>query len=322
MDSRKLGYFASVARAGSFSRAAEELRIAQPALSRRIRELEDELGQPLLVRHGRGVRLTALGASVLQRAEEIEHLLAQIKTDARQDRPALRGSVSLGLPPAAGLLLGPPLAAHMAQAYPEIVLNLREGVSSLIHEWLAEKRIDVGLVYNAMPVDGFRIVPLLRERMVLVGPPGDTRRIGETPEIRIKDIAGLPLIMPSLPHNNRRVLEQAAARHEVRLAIRSEVDSVALTKAMVRVGQGYTILTHASVQAEVARGELSRRAIDNPPILATLALIMRQSTLAEPLARQLGSEIEALLAGLCGTEAWPGATLIPPIQAATPKRRR
>lgn len=58
MDSRKLRYFAVTARLGSFTRAAEELRIAQPALSRRIREIEEELGQELLVRHGRGVRLT------------------------------------------------------------------------------------------------------------------------------------------------------------------------------------------------------------------------------------------------------------------------
>jgi LysR family nitrogen assimilation transcriptional regulator len=299
-----------VARTGSFSRAAEELRIAQPALSRRVREVEDELGQKLLVRHGRGVRLTPFGAAVLGRVDEIEHLLAQIKTEAARGSLAMRGTVSLGMPPAAGVLVGPPLVASLARTHPDVVLNLREGISSLIHEWLAEKRIDIGLVYNAMPIDGLHIVPLLRERMVLVGPPGDERRIADTPDIRIRDIAGLPLIMPTLPHNNRRVLEQAAARHGVRLSIRSEVDSVALTKALVRTGQGYTILTYASVRDEVDRGDLSVRPIEHPPIIATLSMAMRAETVLAPLAREVVQEIRHLLVDLARSGAWSGATLI------------
>lgn len=310
MDSRKLRYFAEVARTGSFSRAAEELRIAQPALSRRVREVEDELGQKLLVRHGRGVRLTPFGAAVLGRVDEIEYLLAQIKSEAAQGSLAVRGAVSLALPPAAGLLVGPPLVASLAESHPDVVLNLREGISSLIHEWLTEKRIDLGLVYNAVPVDGLHIVPLLRERMVLVGPPGDGRRLSNTPDIRIKDIAGLPLIMPTLPHNNRRVLEQAAARHGVRLDIRSEVDSVALTKALVRTGRGYTMLTYASVRDEVERGDLSARAIEHPPIIATLSLAMRNETMAAPLAREVALEIQNLLLELSRSGAWPGATAV------------
>lgn len=305
MDSRKLRYFAVTARLGSVSRAAEELRVAQPALSRRIREIEDELGQPLFVRHGRGVRLTPFGASVLEKAEEIEHLIGLIKHEAREHYP-LQGKVALGMPPAAALRIGPPLAVRIRQAYPQVMLSLRDGVSSLIQEWLIGGRIDLGVTYNATPVDGLEIVHLLRERAVLVGPPTEAPGSNDEP-VKLRDIAGLPLIMPSLPHNNRRVLEEAAARHEVRLVIRAEVDSVALTKALVRDGQGYTILSHASVEEEVRRGELSRRIIDSPPVFADLSLVATRAALEAPLKRHVALELRRLLTELCESGAWPGA---------------
>jgi len=307
MDSRKLRYFAVTARLGSFSRAAEELRVAQPALSRRIREIEDELGRPLFVRHGRGVRLTPFGATVLQRAEEIEHLIGLIRQDAALQVP-MQGRVALGLPPAAALRIGPPLAARLHRASPGLVLSLRDGVSSLIEEWLMAGRIDLGISYNATPVEGLEIVPLLRERAVLVGPPAAIAPDSAEEPIRLRDIAGLPLIMPSLPHNNRRVLEEAAARHEVRLVIRTEVDSVALTKALVQDGQGYTILSHASVEAEVRRGELSRRRIDSPPVFAVLSLVGTKVTLADPLKRYVALEARDLMRELSEAGEWPEAT--------------
>ncbi|WP_246088627.1 LysR family transcriptional regulator [Phreatobacter stygius] len=318
MDLRKLRYFAAVARAGSFSRAAEDLRIAQPALSRRVRELEDELGKPLLVRHGRGVRLSATGAVILQRAEEIDHLVAQLRIDADDGAEAMRGSISLGVPPVAGLLMVPAVVARFAAARPDVALHVREGISSLIHEWLGEQRIDVGVVYNPLPVEGTHVVPVLRERMVLVGPPDGGDAAPLPLEIRIRDLADLPLIMPSLPHNNRRVLEQAAAQHGIRLRIRSEVDSVALTKALVGAGRGYTMLTYASVHDAVMRGELTARRLDRPPIVATLAIAMRKDRRTAPLARELSATLTSVMAELVASGGWRGARVLSASAEAPP----
>jgi LysR family transcriptional regulator, nitrogen assimilation regulatory protein len=307
MDLRKLRYFAAVARAGSFSRAAEELRVAQPALSRRVRELEEELGKPLLMRHGRGVRLSPTGAVILQRAEEIDQLVAQLRVDAADGLSTMRGAISLGVPPAAGLLIVPPVVARFAAARPDVALHVREGISSLLHEWLAEERIDVGVVYNPLPIEGMHVVPILRERMVLVGPPDGVGAPAAPQEMRVRDLADLPLIMPSLPHNNRRVLEQAVLQHGIRLAIKSEVDSVALTKALVAAGHGYTILTYASVHDAVMRGELTARRLDRPPIVATLAIATRKDTRTAPLVRELSATLRAVLADLVASGAWRGA---------------
>lgn len=306
MDLRRLRYFAAVAEAGSFSRAAAELRIAQPALSRRIGELEEELGCALLVRHGRGVRLTVDGAAVLKRAEEIQRLVAELEREARRGS-ALGGRIVLAVPPSAGLLLVPPVIESFARTVPSAVISVREGISSLIHEWLAAGRIDIGVVYNPPPVDGFAVVPLLRERMVLVGPPAAHDHSGLASAVHVRSLPRLPLIMPSLPHNNRRVLDQAAARHGIGLDIVSEVDSVALTKALVAAGRGFTVLTHAAVAAEVARGELSARRIERPAIVATLALVARRTPETTPLARALMETVASTTRAIVAAGAWPGA---------------
>src|SRR5262245_24461103 len=100
MDLKEMRYFSYVARAGSFSRAASELRIAQPALSRQIRKLEDRLGVKLLVRHGRGVRLTSAGAVLLEGTETISDFLARLGERVLAGGDVAVGHVSLGVPPA------------------------------------------------------------------------------------------------------------------------------------------------------------------------------------------------------------------------------
>jgi LysR family nitrogen assimilation transcriptional regulator len=138
MELRELRNFMRVARAGRVSRAAGELRLAQPALSRQIRKLENELGVSLFTRHGRGVRLSAAGSLLLERAEAITHLVHQTGEEIREDRSPARYRITLGVPPAAGRLLIPPFVERFHQAWPQTTLHMREGVSSSLQEWLLE----------------------------------------------------------------------------------------------------------------------------------------------------------------------------------------
>ncbi|HEX3709377.1 MAG TPA: LysR family transcriptional regulator [Pseudolabrys sp.] len=108
MDIKELRYFMYVARAGSVSRAAEELRLAQPALSRQIRKLEQSLGVTLFARHGRGVRLSAAGSLLLERAETITRLVQETSEEIKDRRAPPGGRITVGAPPAAGRLLIPP----------------------------------------------------------------------------------------------------------------------------------------------------------------------------------------------------------------------
>ena len=139
MELKELRSFMRVARAGSVSRAAEELRLAQPALSRQIKKLEHELGVPLFARHGRGMRLSAAGSLLLERAEAITHLVHQTSEEIKEDRSPQRGRIALGVPPAAGRILIPAFAERFQKAWPQTTLHMREGVASSLQEWLVQK---------------------------------------------------------------------------------------------------------------------------------------------------------------------------------------
>jgi LysR family nitrogen assimilation transcriptional regulator len=307
MEFRELRYFMHVARAGSFSQAAGELNIAQPALSRQVRKLEQSLGVDLLIRHGRGVRLTSAGAVLLERADAIAQMLHQTAEQVKLSHDVVTGHVTLGVPPAAGLLLVPPLVTQFRSRFPHVSLHVREGISSMLQEWVPERRVDAAVLYNPPPLESIQVLPVLQERMVLVGPPPSRRRRGTALETcRIQDIGDLPLLMPSMPHNNRRVLEQAAIRHGVKVRIVLEIDGVALTKSMVRRGFGYTILTYASVYDEVERGELQARFIERPPLLATLSIVRLRDERGAQLPKELETTVREVLFRLVDDGNWKG----------------
>src|SRR3569833_3114793 len=171
MELKELRNFMRVAHSGSVSRAAQDLRLAQPALSRQIKKLEHELGVPLFSRHGRGMRLSAAGARLLERAEAIAQLVQQTSQEIREDRAPARGRLVLGVPPAAGRLLVSYFVERFREAWPETTLHMREGVASSLQEWLLEKRIDLALLHNPPQLDAQEIRPLLAERQYVIGPP-------------------------------------------------------------------------------------------------------------------------------------------------------
>jgi LysR family nitrogen assimilation transcriptional regulator len=302
MDFREIRYFVQVANAGSFSLAAKELRVAQPALSRQIRKLEQELGVDLLVRHGRGVRLTGAGSILLERSEQMIHFLRSTGDAVKAGANTISGHVALGVPPAAGLLLASPVVRSFHREFPQVALHVRDGISNLLQEWLLDGRLDVAVLYNPPPMEALESEPILQEHMVVVEPPDGTtsRRRPQIGTCRIRDLADMALIMPSLPHNNRRIVEQAAIQHGVHLRVKLEVDSVSLAKAMVKNGLGCTILAYASVYNEVQRGELKMRVIERPALMSTVAVAVlrerRTLRLPNELRRTAIAEVNRLVA--------------------------
>ncbi|WP_416046789.1 LysR family transcriptional regulator [Cupriavidus basilensis] len=306
MDIRELRSFIGVARAGSFSRAASDLYIAQPALSRQIAKLEAEIGVALLVRHGRGVRLTAAGSRLLERAEMICDMLNETSEDVRASSDEERGHLAVGLPPTMSLLIGADLTKEFCERWGRVSLHVREGLSSSLQEWVLDRRVDLAVVYNQPPLEAFNVRPLFSEPMILVGPPVARSRWRD---YHIRELAELPLILPGLPHSNRRLIEQAAIQHGVRLRVMLEVDSVALTKQLVKAGLGYSILTFIAIQREIEAGELVAHRIVRPAIRSNVAITTLRdgsvSRYAEAWIEMLCARLKTFVSGA----AWKGETV-------------
>ena len=268
MDVRQLRYFAEVVEAKSFTKAAERVRVAQPALGFQVRKLEDELGIPLLVRHSRGVAPTEAGRALLKHARAI---LRQVES-ARQEMIDLagppRGPVALGITPTASALMAVRIVEDCARAWPGISLNLVEGLSEEVMRWLDEGRVDLGFTYNPQAAKGIRTLPLLVEDLFLVA----AAKAGGAGRDRIPfaRLAGRKLILPSRPHGTRMLLEQAAAARGADLDVACEVDSVATMRELVEAGAGATVLPFGAVRDAVRDGRLRALRIERPRISRTL----------------------------------------------------
>mgnify|MGYP002041603826 FL=1 len=205
MDLRQLRYFIGIVEAKSFSRAAISLRVAQPALSLHVRNMEADLGTELLLRTPQGVVPTAAGELLLERARRLVADFEDMKRAVSESDNEPAGEVRLGLPGTIGELLSVPLILKTRQAYPRIHLTVAEAMSGFVLEWLAEGRVDLGLLYIPDDRHGLRSVALLSEELCLFGPaegvPGCPPPQGGT--ATLDEICRMPLVLPGIGHGLR-----------------------------------------------------------------------------------------------------------------------
>ncbi len=304
LNSGKLAYFAEIARLGSFSRAATILGVAQPALSRHVQAMERDLGVQLLYRNGRGVQLTDAGQQLLDRATPILEQLQRLQTDISALAGEPTGKVVLGIPPTICLVLATPLIIGFRRRFPKVTLEIIEGLSGHIHEWLSNGRLDVGVIYDAPRTRHLQADRLLQEDLFLVCPAG--KPVGQGHAVPIRALADLPLIMPRQPHGLRLLLEAAARKQGVRITIAYEMDALPVIKDLVMKGDAYTVLPSNSVYDEVAAGKLVLRRLDDPPLTRTLILATSTRQPLSLAARLLVTQIRQLVFELVESGKWSG----------------
>lgn len=295
MDLRQLRTFVQVAEAGSFSKAALILDVAQPALSRQVRQLETELRETLLLRHGRGVALTdagqrllAHGRAILQQVE-----VARSELAAGRDEPA--GQIVIGLPPSLARQWTLPLIQAFQIQMPKARCAIIEGFSMHISEWLIEGRLDLGLLYNPEPSAQVSTRPLIEEALCLVSPlASGTTDTAKEDAVHFAQLSGLPLVMPQRGHTFRKLMETQAALHGVQLNVAWEVSSVGVIPDLVRAGLGHAALTAGAVRAHGALQHLRVRPIEAPQIISTLCLAEPAQRRSTPLARRTAQLLEAM----------------------------
>lgn len=305
LELRELRYFHSVARAGNFGRAARELNIGQPNITHQVQRLEQELGTQLLIRHGRGVTLTQAGSCLMDRIDVILGLLsAPLNPAPAPERTT--GTLSLGLPPEAAPVLAPRLLETCRTRWPNVSLAIREGSSAALEEWVLDRRVDIAVLQDPPALDELDVEPVASERLGLVSDarPGRLDGVGV---VRVRDLAGLRLILPEPRHWIRRLVDAAAFHRGVALDRVQQADGVALTKEMVRNGLGCTVLPLSAVRDEVARGALTFRAIEHDPLVTFHAVACRRQDQPAPFVADARGLLRDVMSGLAASGEWAGA---------------
>lgn len=285
MDLKQLEYFVRVAELGSFTRAAQVLGIAQPALSRQVRLLEVELRQNLLVRNGRGATPTQAGQLLLEHGRGILHQVERAREELGRVRSGLSGRVALGLPPSVARVLTVPLTRVFRQKLPEAQLSISEGLSTAMQENLHNGRLDIAVLYNPSPMPGIEHQALLQEELLLVQlrPPG-LQEDPPPPPITLAEVAALPLVIPSRPNAIRTHVESEMANIACRPTIALEIDGVSAILDLVADGAGFAILPRNAVMRSINPSAYSVRPICQPTLhiaLTTAISALRPSTLTQ-----------------------------------------
>ncbi len=271
MNLRQLRYFVRVVELGSITRAAEALRIAQPALGLQVKQLEDSLGVQLLARHSRGVEATPAGRLLFDRARAILRQVDDTQRDVAGLGQRMREALSLGLSPSLVALLGPDVVQRARLELPELELRLVEELSFTLAEWVEAGRLDLALAFDPPEREGLLAEPVLEEALMLVRPAG----AGTAPEATMAEVLAGELALPARVDSISRTLASEAARRGVSLRIAFEVQSVAAIKRLVSRGLATAVLPRGVVAEEVARGELSASRVTDPPVVRRLALLRR-----------------------------------------------
>jgi LysR family nitrogen assimilation transcriptional regulator len=307
MELRQLRYFLQIADLKSFSRAASTVDIAQPALSRQIRKLEEELGTELFYRDGRGALLTDAGKQYYDKVRAVLRQLDQAQTDVLASRDVPTGEVVLGVPPQLGAVLIAQVIRRFRDRFPTARVRVSEGFSIQVAEWLNIGRLDLGFVYEPAAYRNLESVMMFEEALYLVGPPDD--KATSEAHIPFRDILPLPLVMPDLPSTLRVRVEDVAARVGASVHFAVEVDSIPAIKQLVIDGAGYTILPHAAVHDEVVRGVLSSSLIVEPEVSRPLGLCAPQKGSLTLATRKLIDLIREEVCELVGEGFWRGRVL-------------
>jgi len=245
MDLRHLRQFFFAAETLNFSRAAVRAHVSQPALSRTITLLEEELGVQLFERGARGVRLTEAGEILRQRAVVMlrESRITTEAVRASTEEPV--GEISVGMPPSLRVLLTAPTVMDFHRRYPRVKINVIEGTSRGMRDAVASGRTDVSLAYATEPLGELRSALLLSEDLCLVGPP-DAGLAMDKP-VASKALMQHALIQTSHPNSLRQIVDKAIARAGGLSQPMIQVEMVPLMLDLVRRGVGYTVLPYCAI---------------------------------------------------------------------------
>lgn len=304
MEISQLRTIIHVSELGSLSKASDRLNIAQPALSRQVRMLEEELGVRLFDRHGRGMVVTEAGQDVIRHAHRVLGELEEIRGCVSDDNAPLRGHVSIGMPPTVADILTEPLVKVFSEKHPEATLRIVSAYSAYLLDWLHRGDVDVAILFEAKSARSLRSTHLLEEMLHLIGPA--SANLSPLQPVRFADLADQRMLLPSGGHELRKILEDSSRDAGFELQVSVEADSYSTLKDLVKSGYGMTILPIAPIHQDLQSGALSHAPLINPSPVRRLMISYPADRPTPRLAKFAGNMLAKTAKSLVESGVWAG----------------
>ena len=285
MNIDQIRAFHKVASTGSFTRAARELFITQPAVSQEIKALEASLGIKLFDRSGKNVRMTAEGEVLLSYALRLFTLHEEMESLFGRSKNLQHGQIKLGSTALMGTYFLPKIIGRFNRKYPGIEIDLQMGNSDQVMHLVLEGMVDLG--FSGMTTNHARLESILihQERMIMVASP---RHPLSARKISLDDISETPFIWREKGTQTRKLIEKWFLRqlrgHYPRKSI--ELQNMEAAKRMVEEGYGITVVPEAAVKREISAGWLKPLQVEGLNVLNSYYLVFLKS-------RKLTSAAEA-----------------------------
>jgi LysR family transcriptional regulator, nitrogen assimilation regulatory protein len=306
MDLRQLRYFVGAVQAGSLTRAASQLHVAQSALSHHLASLEAELDTQLVIRGRKGIVLTEAGTVLYRHAEAILRHLESAKQATKNTLNLPSGHVSVGFPTVLAPLLSYELFTRVRAVYPQILLHVGEANSAILRERLVNGRHDIAVLYADQRERGLAVEQLAFEELFYVTADPDPS------PIRIADAAQRPLLMPGPGSTCRRVAEEAFKKHELTVTSIGEIYTLSGLYNAIASGIGNAILSWAAAQNSGQRKALNCRRVADAKLVRPVALCFSDVGHRSPAVEAVADTLKSLVRELIESGTWQGVSLIAP----------
>jgi len=257
MDTRQLKAFCAVVEKKSFSQAAEQLGVTQPAVSLQVRALEERLGQTLLDRSGRRVEPTEAGRRLYRSAQRMLALEEQLMEEVAADDGRLAGTLSIGASTGPGAHLVPLLLCEFQREHPDLHVALSIWDTQMVIDRVADRQLEVGVVGALRRHRSLEFEPLVRDQIVLAVPPGHPAAGGT---ISVEDLKQETLIVMQEGAGVRQVVEEELRRAGLRLRgvePKLELGLQESIKSAVAGGYGVSFISKTAIEGELAAGRLA-----------------------------------------------------------------
>ena len=286
---RQLRVFQSVARTRNFSRTGEAIGLTQPAVSRSIVELEQQMGLRLLDRTTREVALTEAGRSLAARLDRVLDELDATLDDTAGMADADGGKVRVASSPTLSAYLMPGCIAACALAAPRVRFLLFDRIQQEVLESVHGGEVDFGVVVEPPDLDDLACEAILHDPFVLVTPPGHS--LARSASVRWTALDGAALVLLGTLSGSRRYVDDALARHGAVCKIEQELSHPTTVFQMVEAGIGLTVMPRLAVPPGGLHGLAVRPLL--PRLERTVMLVRRTDRALSPVAERVWGIVSA-----------------------------